>query len=385
MALFLSGIVHELGHALAAVVEGLPVEGFGVFVTLLFYPGAWVNLQSSYFENLSIFATLRVVCAGVWHNFTLAFIAYLLLQPTIGPLVAAPLYEQVTDGVIVAYMDGDVYTDILPNAKITQINECKVNSFSTWVGCFSQMQYYNFSSLSYCGSKEIAEKKSGGSLDCCQASYSGPSMCWEISKSSQSDQSNDRICYSAHALASDSYCPTSNTSRISENFEEYMKQFPNYHTLCPPNENCYTPIIPYPQILAKITMEIPGSPDTIHSSLSAGHPIHLYESIYVSEYRVRYPWLRSIIPPYCPSMVEKFLTYTCSLSGALAILNIAPMYLLDGEHACKKVLQYLLQFRGTTIRNRGVVAFWAATIFKLTVALFLSNLVVSIVAVTRTV
>lgn len=80
------------------------MEGFGLFITLA-YPGAYVNLQSAYFETLSIQSTLRVVCAGVWHNAVLAAIALLLLQPGAGPFIASPLFENVEDGVIVAYVD----------------------------------------------------------------------------------------------------------------------------------------------------------------------------------------------------------------------------------------------------------------------------------------
>eukprot|EP01126_Amoeba_proteus_P045639 TRINITY_DN5124_c0_g1_i10.p1 TRINITY_DN5124_c0_g1~~TRINITY_DN5124_c0_g1_i10.p1 ORF type:complete len:374 (-),score=50.57 TRINITY_DN5124_c0_g1_i10:888-2009(-) len=219
VSLLISGIIHEFGHAIAAVVEGLPVEGFGLFVTLA-YPGAYVNIQSHYFENLSTISTLRVVCAGVWHNAILALIAFLLLQPGVGPGLAYPFYEHVEDGVIVAYVSDDVYKNIEPYTRIMELNECVIREYGSWVKCFREMQQHNFSLLSYCSS--TAPILDDSSKDCCKSSYSGPLMCWEYGDTSwnlisvnnknfsswKENEKLNRFCLSAYQIVGEVYCPT---------------------------------------------------------------------------------------------------------------------------------------------------------------------------------
>lgn len=47
--------------------EGLQIEYIAIFLAVLF-PGALVALNHSSLENLSPFSSLRVYCAGIWHN-----------------------------------------------------------------------------------------------------------------------------------------------------------------------------------------------------------------------------------------------------------------------------------------------------------------------------
>jgi hypothetical protein len=81
VALILTLIFHELGHALAATSERVRTEGVGVFVTF-FIPGAFVRLEEGLLPQLPPRAQLKVYTAGVWHNFVLAsaalFISYSL-------------------------------------------------------------------------------------------------------------------------------------------------------------------------------------------------------------------------------------------------------------------------------------------------------------------
>ncbi|KAF0028478.1 hypothetical protein F2P81_019565 [Scophthalmus maximus] len=81
-ALLLSGVIHELGHAVAALREQVRVNGFGMFVFVV-YPGAFVDLFTTHLNLVSPTQQLRIFCAGVWHNFVLcvAALAFLFLLP----------------------------------------------------------------------------------------------------------------------------------------------------------------------------------------------------------------------------------------------------------------------------------------------------------------
>ena len=89
-ALLLNAILHESGHALAAVTAGVPVNGFGVFLMLI-YPGAFVELREDSLTKTSTRRQLWIYCAGVWHNAVIAVMAILSLA--VLPLLLYPLYH----------------------------------------------------------------------------------------------------------------------------------------------------------------------------------------------------------------------------------------------------------------------------------------------------
>jgi S2P endopeptidase len=59
LSLFICGIVHEFGHAIAASREQVRVNGFGIFVTFIF-PGAFVDLCSDHLLVISPLRQLRI-------------------------------------------------------------------------------------------------------------------------------------------------------------------------------------------------------------------------------------------------------------------------------------------------------------------------------------
>ncbi|KVI08430.1 Peptidase M50, partial [Cynara cardunculus var. scolymus] len=59
--------VHELGHALAATSEGIQIEYTALFLAVI-VPGALVAFNNEMLQMMPCVATLRIYCAGVWHN-----------------------------------------------------------------------------------------------------------------------------------------------------------------------------------------------------------------------------------------------------------------------------------------------------------------------------
>ena len=68
--------------------------------------------------------------------------------------------------------------------------------------------------------------------------------------------------------------------------------------------------------------------------LFVGNPALIYSSIQVSEYCPKYRFA----PLSLPNMMEKMCNYIISFSGALAILNVVPSVLLDGQHMMQVLL-----------------------------------------------
>ncbi|BGP34784.1 hypothetical protein JCM10296v2_006606 [Rhodotorula toruloides] len=98
---------HELGHGLAAAAEQILLISTGFRLFLLFFPTYHVEVALD--PNASPLTDLRVASAGVWHNFILAFVAWIWsdtgagltdrMRRTLG------LYDVLDEGVIVAAVD----------------------------------------------------------------------------------------------------------------------------------------------------------------------------------------------------------------------------------------------------------------------------------------
>ena len=77
VALVVSSVVHELGHAMAAVGEGLVVHRCGAILVYVL-PGAFVQIDETINYSLPV-RQLRVYTAGAWHNVVLCVACYLVL------------------------------------------------------------------------------------------------------------------------------------------------------------------------------------------------------------------------------------------------------------------------------------------------------------------
>jgi hypothetical protein len=80
-----------------------------------------------------------------------------------------------------------------------------------------------------------------------------------------------------------------------------------------------------------------------------------------------------LFPTSFPAMIEKTLRYTASLSGGLAVINMAPIQWLDGQWAATALLS--LFFPSLAPRTRSLVL---GALSTGTAALFIANVLVSI-------
>ncbi|PON44649.1 Membrane-bound transcription factor site-2 protease [Parasponia andersonii] len=85
---------HEFGHALAAASEGIEMDYIAIFILLVF-PGAFVAFNFDLLQALPHFASLRLYCAGIWHN------AVVLALPS-----SSPLSGHLSPGDVIVSLDG---------------------------------------------------------------------------------------------------------------------------------------------------------------------------------------------------------------------------------------------------------------------------------------
>lgn len=135
-AVFVAGLVHELGHALAAVANGVDVHGAGLFVYGIF-PGFFVDIDE-HVCRVPHRAALSVFAGGVWHNLILCAVCVLLLtcpRPILFPLFSVPLR-----GVVTAVPQGSALAGHLrPGALIYAVNTCPVGSAAEWTACITEL------------------------------------------------------------------------------------------------------------------------------------------------------------------------------------------------------------------------------------------------------
>jgi S2P endopeptidase len=136
---------------------------------------------------------------------------------------------------------------------------------------------------------------------------------------------------------------------------------------CNADEFCVRPVLPAQTMIIRIQR---SNADDI---FFAGDPIAFFQMLHVSVYTRRWSWM-TLLPLEFPIILYKFLTYIVSISGALALLNLAPVPYLDGEHALQRFLILVWQSSNEQVR---VVC---RLILRVTTILLILNLIVSLAA-----
>lgn len=90
LTLLVCVVLHEAGHALAALRERVRLHGFGFFLFGI-YPGAYVDISNSDLQSLSPLRQLKIYAAGVWHNGVIVILSVLVFYAL--PWILTPAYQ----------------------------------------------------------------------------------------------------------------------------------------------------------------------------------------------------------------------------------------------------------------------------------------------------
>lgn len=134
------GIIHEMGHALAAVDANVPVSGFGIFLFAV-YPGAFTEIETEALGRSTSAQKMRIFGAGIWHNLVLAFLGYLVFLG--GPYCLSPLYVR-NSGVLVRDVDSRSGLSgtggLRKNHIVYAVNGCGVKNSVDWYDCVNEIK-----------------------------------------------------------------------------------------------------------------------------------------------------------------------------------------------------------------------------------------------------
>jgi len=338
LSLLLCSVYHELGHALCAVNENVRVLGVGVFVLFLI-PAAYVDLPTDQLITKSNLQKLRIFSAGVWHNIVLVAVSYMVLTGLPGLLL--PFY---THGInpCVTYVSPDSPVtgprglkqgDVIKSIQGISVNN-KAQFKNQIIECLHQniSKGYCIKHETYTQLKQINQIKDdhkvgvhvqGRSDDnCCDKKNESSSVCFQI--------------YIQGGLVTSSCLPARSLVEGSES------------TGCSKAEDCHDDhLCALPVFTSNNTKFIQIVRSSDKHFLYVGNPVLIYTSTYLSDFCPR----SSFVPVNFAEMISKLCTYVISFSAALALLNVVPSLLLDGQHMILVILDILFMGRYLILRR----------------------------------
>ncbi|KAK2146624.1 hypothetical protein LSH36_594g02052 [Paralvinella palmiformis] len=332
MTLLICGVLHEIGHAIAAVREQVRVNGFGIFVLAL-YPGAFVDLYTEHLQQISPIRQLRIYCAGVWHNFVIVLMALLIL--VLLPWIMMPFYSLGNGVVITSVMENSAVSGprgLSVGDHLTSVGGCQVKSMAEWAECIRHSLQGTASG--YCLPLDLLHQQ-----DIALGSYPTPAGYVECC----SNTSNTHLCFYYHSKGTSDVqyaClpARTTTERLS----------------CKLPSDCYNPNTPAVCVMPSLdnTTRLlrvlhKGRPPL----LFLGHPLDLHYSVVLSDYVPS----TSLVPVNLPYVMETFCKYLISLSGALALLNVVPCYALDGQWILLAFIELSLRSVISDPEMRGLI------------------------------
>ncbi|KAL7089795.1 hypothetical protein ACP275_13G205000 [Erythranthe tilingii] len=359
--------VHELGHALAAASEGVHVEYVAIFLAVLF-PGALVAFNHSSLQALPVVASLRIYCAGIWHNaaFCVGCALALVLLPFIfSPFYIhgeslmvldvpsmSPLYGYLSRHDVIFSLDGiRIHTTEEWKQTITMLTEqtYSLNSDQPSVNLNVENGYCIHQSLT----KEIAQVQfKGNQTYCPNELIAFASMtCLDVEKyTNNANRNNHQRRENIHCLDAKDVIKLKKCAY--PNFKEQALTNGS-SCLCSEVESCLAPMqlpglgwveITYSSLECHSRRRSLFSPEKHSSSeqisclqtfVYVGDLITMANSIHLTSYQPR--WTIYFMA-YLPNLLEKLFTYAFHVSMVLALLNSLPVFFLDGEYILEATL-----------------------------------------------
>lgn len=314
-ALFICSVVHEAGHAISAVLEDVPVIGFGLQLMFVI-PIAFTEVDSDHFQSAKVWKKLKIYCAGIWNNMLLAGFSYILLL--LLPLLLHPIYETneavfITEIKQKAAIKGE--NGLYTGDRITQVNGCQVSNEDEWIKCLKDAIRHH---PAYCVSEDF------------------------VHENEESIHEVER--HKEHV----SCCPSNPTLNCFENFDE--ERLPQYvclnirntvehskgychKSICPEHTSCVKPILANTSTIIHMKRK-----NRVKDLVFYGHPYYdVLRNVEISEFTPK----TKIFEPWFGDAIALMLKYLTVFSSGLAIVNVVPCYGLDGQFIISAIISTL--------------------------------------------
>ena len=288
---------------------------------------------------------LKIFSAGIWNNIVLTALAYLVLLST--PILVAPFFHNGTRGVFVSYVNPESAltgpTGLKFGHVITDVNGCRVKSVGDFKECI--VRTIRDENDGVCVLKTTFDKGredilEADSKECCGLSVS--SLCFKDENDRQR-KSCLRVRPLLEEAGEESPC---NVSAPCKNGEERI---------------CVTPSLANNQTrLVSMKRRDSYQAEDSHTKdfLFVGYPAEAYRNMEITDYvpKFRLSVFTSVFGRF-PGHLAKLAYYTASFSGALALLNVVPCFLLDGQHMTRVLVDALFGCYDRNVRSIITLSF----------------------------
>ncbi|KAK0228990.1 hypothetical protein IW262DRAFT_1265153 [Armillaria fumosa] len=299
-AIFLSQVVHEVGHAVSGALESVPINSIGAALTLVI-PSAFVTFPGSYLETLKPVSRARIIAAGPWHNavfwVVLVFLGWLRLSYYGLTLFA---YEDISGlgRVVLDVESGTALNEYLPKGSIvTQLDDILINGTGDAWGNYLAATHPS-PSEGWCVEKDVFFEAPGS---CCLEGVA-------VSLLSCFTTDSDTGCLDAVPLL----------TKPKENVRCDFLYGCEGNTICVrPAESAQ---------LLRISVQVTGQEDD-EIILWRGPKKEVFQQVQLGTLR---PWL-SLFPLLLPSILFVLEGYLKMATLSLYLFNLLPLPYLDGS------------------------------------------------------
>ncbi|KAL4204940.1 hypothetical protein AMTRI_Chr01g134710 [Amborella trichopoda] len=413
-ATFISVATHEIGHALAAASVGVRIEYIALFLAVIF-PGALIALDYDLLKSLPRCTTLRIYCAGIWHNALCCAVSWLALFFL--PSVLYPLYLHGEHPMVLSVFPSSPLFGYLTHGDvILSVDGSSIHDPQEWMEKMAGMDFLTLQNLRVLESSRNSRE---GSLAIDQGKgYCIPSL-WLGENKKIPLVADQLACPEETApfleipcFSSSSFNLSSNDTMIGEcliakdvvKFKScvHKENVENHKSICScsQDEVCMSPIqmpgsmwveITYSNPLGCSSRELAGRNMSLDSSWYSGsdssscmgHFVFIGDtggaarSVQLTSYQPRWRFLFSC---YLPDALEKLLLSTFYVSATLGLLNSMPLFFLDGACMLEASLSYLTWLSRRRRRQLLRLFLWCGTLLSIVTLkdlLFKSSWVIS--------
>lgn len=326
LAIALSSMFHELGHAMAAVQEDVQLFSVGVHVFTII-PIAFVQLSTEHLNSLSATKRLKIYCAGVWHNIATAGMAIIIFFFI--PILFSIAYESDIGVRVTGFTHDSPLKDVRGleiDDKITAVNACPVKNYDDWQHCLHKAhdRYGICTTAEFVSQNDeimMENVRDNDVVECCRTEDTY-SFCFEYMEPKNAVDS----------VLPGQYSCLRPRDMIDETKFSKCTEAGGY--TCPTGLHCLRPSLNNHTFLIIVERK------DYDPVLYLGLPYDLHKTVYVDQY---FPRL-SFLALFSPQELEKLLRYIFIFSMGIGFLNIVPCYGTDGHHIARNLIQILAKY-----------------------------------------
>ncbi|KAI0084668.1 hypothetical protein BDY19DRAFT_970529 [Irpex rosettiformis] len=350
-ALFFTQVIHELGHAITAALESVPLTSIGASLSLII-PSAFVGLPSAPVQALPPKGKLRLISSGAWHNLVFWLFLYMVAYMRIGSFILRSVgYTDVGrwGRVVVGVHEDSPLHGYLPTLSvITDLDDQSLTSadgsLDIWTSYLSSTtnpdtNAMNDRGLGWCvDGRWFLDHRSDGCCTPHESSSSAQGACF----SADSSLEIERRCIPPLSVLQ----PSSSHEKPDDGSSSELKRCREAahcasHSLCArldqKEDLLRIKLVLPPSHSSREKGDNPSDEREIKTVVWSGPREELLEEVEVSTYLPRYAFL----PLGVPNAGAVLFSYVSTLTLSLYLFNLLPLPYLDGSQLLEALFDFV--------------------------------------------